>query len=117
MDNIITVAAIDSCGALVNTSGYGQEADIAAPGDNILVKLPESDYDYDSGTSVAAAYVSGVAGLIFSLDNGFTPQEVKDLIIKNGTVLKSLDGKIFSGSCINAGKCLKNITGGINYGR
>ena len=91
--------------------------DIAAPGDDILVKLPENDYDYDSGTSVAAAYVSGVAGLICSFDDSLKPQEIRDLIIKNGTELERLDGKIFSGSCINAGRCLEEITGGLSDGR
>ena len=93
LDNIITVAAIDNCGELVNTSGYGQEVDIAASGGDILVRLPENDYDHDSGTSVTAAYVSGVAGLICSFDHGLTPQEIRALIIENGTALESLDNR------------------------
>ena len=109
LDNIISVAAIDGFGDLISTSGFGKSVDIAAPGDNILVALPEGDYDFDSGTSVAAAYVSGVAGLILSVDDSLSPNEIKQIIVDNGHILQSLKEKVSSESCIDAGACLNSL--------
>ncbi len=111
LDNVLTVAAINNSGELISTSGYGSVVDVVAPGQDIKVKLPENIYDYDSGTSVAVAYTSGVAGLILSYEDTLTPKELKQLIIENSTILDTLKGKMNSHSLINAGACLEELKG------
>ena len=61
-DNCIAVTSAD------NIPGYSHEffADVAAPGCNIYSTLPGNHYGYKSGTSMATAYVSAIAGLLFS---------------------------------------------------
>ncbi|MEM8817241.1 MAG: S8 family serine peptidase [Pseudomonadota bacterium] len=42
-------------------------AAILAPGEQILVAIPSNDYEFRSGTSLAAAHVSGMTALLLSL--------------------------------------------------
>lgn len=80
--NCIAVAATDETDSLAAWSGCGDWVDVSAPGVNIYSTLPFNSYGYKSGTSMAAAYVSGVAGLLFALardanGNGLVNDEVR----------------------------------------
>jgi subtilisin family serine protease len=62
----------------------------------------QDNYQYMQGTSMAAAYVSGLAALILSEDAGLTPWELK-FIIENSVDLKqNLLEKVASGGRVNA---------------
>ncbi len=65
--NCIAVAATRQDGSLAPLSNYGDWVDVAAPGFNIYSTLPNNSYGYKSGTSFAAAYVSGLAALLFNV--------------------------------------------------
>lgn len=83
--NCIAVAATDANDVVPSWSGYGDWVDVAAPGVNIFSTLPISGYGYRSGTSMAAAYVSGLAALLFTVandanGNGFVNDEVRKAI-------------------------------------
>jgi thermitase len=61
---------------------------VAAPGVDIYSTLPGNKYGSKSGTSMAAAHVSGLAGLLFAVrndrnGNGFVNDEVR-AAIENG---------------------------------
>ena len=58
---VIAVAAIDSEGELWSKSNYGDWVDAYAPGVEIYSTLPGNNYGYQSGTSMATAYVSAAA--------------------------------------------------------
>jgi len=83
--NCIAVAATDSNDRVASWSSQGGWVDVAAPGVDIYSTLPGNKYGYKSGTSMAAAYVSGLAGLLFTLENdrnddGFLNDEVRAAI-------------------------------------
>ena len=61
-------------------SNYGPEIDIAAPASDILSVNVGGGFEYQSGTSIAAPNVSGVAALIKSLHPGYTPEQIRDVL-------------------------------------
>jgi len=69
----------------------------------------KESYWMSSGTSYAAAYVSGLAGLVKATNPSLTNLQIKDTILKNVDVKSSLSGKISTGGRINAGKTLSCI--------
>ncbi len=92
--------------------------------DIILTGIPwefdGDEYDYKSGTSMAAPVVSGIAGLIWSYDPTLTHLEVKDAVLNSVDQLSSLNGKVLNGGRVNAYKALlylqnppSVVTGGV----
>jgi thermitase len=89
--NCIAVAATNNNDCVASWSSQGSWVDVAAPGVDIYSTLPENKYGYESGTSMAAAYVSGLAGLIFTMEsdrngNSLVNDEVR------ATIENSCDG-------------------------
>lgn len=78
-DNIISVGAIQKNGSKSAYSNYGDKVEVFAPGDNILSTVRDG-YGLMSGTSMAAPFVSGIAALLCSLDNGLRGAELKNII-------------------------------------
>ena len=78
----LAVAGTNRDDSLALLSSYGDWVDVAAPGFNIYSELPQTQYGYKTGTSTAAAHVSGVAALVFSVSedrngNGTLNDEVR----------------------------------------
>jgi Subtilase family len=57
---------------------------VAAPGLEILTTIPNDGYDFVSGSSLAAAHVSGIIALILEVKPSFLPDKVKELLLRNG---------------------------------
>jgi subtilisin family serine protease len=53
---------------------------LAAPGVDILEPAPNGAYQMTTGTSVAAAHVSGVAALLIERDPSLTPDMVFEIL-------------------------------------
>jgi subtilisin family serine protease len=108
LENLITVMAIDNTGELLSSSGYGKiSVDVAAPGKNVKVILPENKEGYIDGTSVATAFVSGMSALILAKNQELSPIEVKNIIISSTRKLPSLSEKCLSGGIIDIGKAVQ----------
>ncbi len=104
-NRIIVVGAINSSYEVSNYSNGGDRTDIYAPGGEsndteegykIYSTINNDEYGYKSGTSMATPHVSGVAAIVWSIDNSLTGAEVKDIILSNSvtyddvTVLNAL---------------------------
>lgn len=63
-ENVIAVTAVDENDKLMPQANQGPHVALAAPGVNVLEAAPRASYNFTTGTSVAAAHVSGVAALI-----------------------------------------------------
>jgi subtilisin family serine protease len=61
---VIAVTATDSGDRLFAHANRGTHIAVAAPGVDILVAAPNDSYQMQSGTSFAAAQVSGIAALL-----------------------------------------------------
>jgi thermitase len=95
-ENCIAVTAIREDGTLAPLANYGDWVDVAAPGFNIYSILPDNAYGYKHGTSFAAAHVSGLAALLFSVvtdidGNGRLNDEVRRAI-ESGCEAIDIDG-------------------------
>jgi len=83
-----------SVGALANKYGgemvasfsnYGKiNVDVFAPGDDIYSTMPENEYEYQGGTSMAAPATAGVAALIRSHYPKLKASQVKEIIMRSG---------------------------------
>src|SRR4029434_1961873 len=62
--NVIAVTAVDENDQLFAQAVRGPHVAVAAPGVDVMVPAPEDTYQLTTGTSVAAAHVSGVAALL-----------------------------------------------------
>lgn len=70
--NVIAVSATDADDKVFAQSNRGRHIAIAAPGDQLLVAMP-GGYEVSSGTSYAAAEISGIVALLLARDSGLTP--------------------------------------------
>ena len=102
LPNIITVASINKNGILSGFSNYGViNVDVAAPGEDIKTTLPGNAYGDSDGTSMAAAFVSGEASLLYDIFQDASVAEIKDRICMCSDQLSSLSEKIINSAEIN----------------
>jgi RHS repeat-associated protein len=107
LENTIAVAAINQAGRLSDFSNYGPESvDIAAPGENIFSTLPDGNYGANSGTSLAAPFVSGVAALLWSQHPDWSADQIKEHILASADSISGLQDKINAGRSLNAAATL-----------
>ncbi len=67
-------------------SNYGAETvDVFAPGASIYSTVPGSRYDRNSGTSMAAPMVTGLAALLMAHEPDLSPAQVRQLILDTAT--------------------------------
>ena len=67
-------------------SNYGKaQVDVFAPGVDILSSVPGGGYERQSGTSMAAPVVSGLAALLMSYFPNLTAADVKRIVLQSAT--------------------------------
>jgi hypothetical protein len=67
LDGVLAVTAIDANKVGYADANRGDYIDVAAPGVDIITPAPDGSYPISSGTSWAAAHVSGIAALVREL--------------------------------------------------
>ena len=88
---ILVVSSITESYNMPECANYNQGLDIVAPGGHILSAHNNNSYYYMTGTSMAAPHVSGVAGLMLSINPDLTGQEVRDIIEQTAQKLPGYD--------------------------
>lgn len=78
--NVIAVTATDANDNLFAASNRGNYIAIAAPGVDILLPSPGGAYQVSSGTSFAAAQISGIVALILERKPGLSPEAVRKIL-------------------------------------
>jgi subtilisin family serine protease len=88
VNNVITVGALGSQYGpymVAPFSNYGaKNVDVFAPGAQINSTMPGNEYEFQSGTSMAAPAVAGVAALIWTYYPKLTAAQVKKIIMESG---------------------------------
>ena len=63
-----------------NSESSHPRATLTAPATHVMTLLPDNEYDFESGTSVAAAEITGVVALLLSANNRLTRDSVVALL-------------------------------------
>lgn len=117
-DRVISVGALSKNGTKTEKSNYGSTTvSVFAPGENIYTTGTNEDYVITGGTSMASAYVSGVAALLFAAykqtPNTMSLKEqaisIKSIIVDNVTRNSNLNSYCVAKGQVNALKCLENM--------
>lgn len=126
-DNVAAISSVGSTRRLSSFSNYGNGVTVAAPGERIFSLVPGGGYDdgtftipiigwkldsYGSGTSYAAPYVAGVAGLMLSVNPGLTASQVKSIIRDTAERTGNLDPDGNEVSIINADRAVHAAVAG-----
>jgi len=97
--NVIAITALDHKDRLYAHANRGNYLTAAAPGVNVLVPSLKKSYSYSSGTSLAAAHISGLIALLLERHPDATSEAIVDAIKKSAHDLgpKGYDTQFGSG--------------------
>src|SRR6185503_2664591 len=84
---VIGVTAIDENDKLYQGANIGAQVAVAAPGVDVMVPAPAGAYQLTTGTSVAAAHVSGVAALLLEKHPEADAQLILEVLTASATRL------------------------------
>jgi subtilisin family serine protease len=119
LPGVIGIAGLDGLkGGVRVVAGRRSTATLAAPAVDILTTVPHASYDFFSGSSFAAAQVSGIAALLLEKNPRITPAQIAVLIRKtahpvpgmglNGaaaSIVSQVDACAALSSALGAGGC------------
>ncbi|MEQ1520181.1 MAG: S8 family serine peptidase [Aestuariivirga sp.] len=78
--DVIAVTATDSGDALYASANHGSYIAVAAPGVDVIAPALYEAYQMNSGTSFAAAHVSGVIALMLEHDPKLSNRKIRDVL-------------------------------------
>ncbi|MCC7250968.1 S8 family serine peptidase [Hyphomicrobium sp.] len=107
--DVIAVTATDDREQIYSAATHGGHIAIAAPGVDILAPAPGAVYDFSSGTSMAAAHVTGIVALILERDPDASPAAVRTILTKTARKPNAADPAIFGAGHIDALRALENL--------
>jgi thermitase len=94
-------------------SMYYNELELMAPGSRIWTTTRSGGYEYPSGTSVAAPFVSGLAGLIKAVNPALSNEQIRTIMKETATDLGDPGFDIYYGyGRINVEAALTKAKGG-----
>ncbi len=110
-DGVIAATAIDADDRLYAKANVGTYVAIAAPGVDVLAASVRGAHDLHSGTSFAAAHVSGVVALMLERNPALDASEVRAALMRGAQDLGA-EGRDdeFGAGRINAAAALNNIS-------
>ncbi len=88
-EHVLAVAATDQNDTRPSFSNHGPQVDVAAPGVDIYSTWYRGNYFIQSGTSMAAPHVSGLAALIWSARPDLTATQATHVITASATDVNS----------------------------
>jgi subtilisin family serine protease len=81
-EKVIGITATDEDDGLYDMANRGAYVSVAAPGVDILVPVTGQGLDYMSGTSFAAAHISGIAALLIERNPRLGPDDVREILLE-----------------------------------
>jgi subtilisin family serine protease len=109
--NVLAVAATTITDTKAVFSNYGSWVNVSAPGADITTTFLGGDYGSASGTSMAAPFVSGLAGLLRTLHPDWNQSTVRSQIVHTTDSIESMNAT-YSGMLgigrLNAGNTVQS---------
>lgn len=87
-DNVLSVGSVDSDAELAKSSARGDKIDVVAPGELVCTTGQFGDLLVESGTSLAAPQVAGVASKIMEANPNASYKDVKKAIVNGANYNK-----------------------------
>ncbi|MET4676990.1 MULTISPECIES: S8 family serine peptidase [unclassified Luteibacter] len=81
-DGVIVVRAVSTTAAPPGV--------LSAPGNDILTTQPGGSYDFSSGSSLAAAHVSGILALLLSIEPNLDARTARDLLLRSSKLTNGI---------------------------
>ncbi|MCH2021106.1 MAG: S8 family serine peptidase [Saprospiraceae bacterium] len=108
VDGVITVAAINENleKAIFSNDVSNLKMGIAAPGVEIYSTIPDNNYQYFNGTSMATPYVAGLIGLMKSIQPNLDTDSVYNMLKNTGDITLSANK---TGNLINPVGAIKDL--------
>ncbi|MFT4928924.1 MAG: serine protease, partial [Phenylobacterium sp.] len=79
-DSVISTAAVDAQETVWQFSHFNDQIELSAPGVNVKSLVTGNGYANLDGTSVAAAYISGAAGLVWSYHQQCNNAQIRNIL-------------------------------------
>jgi subtilisin family serine protease len=106
--HVIGVTATDSNDQLFAGASRGAHVAIAAPGVDVVVPAPHAGYQLTSGTSIAAAHVTGVVALMLERNPNLTPADVRRIL--SGTARPLGPSHLFGAGLVDPVRAIEMAT-------
>ena len=85
--NVIAVTATDKDDHLYPMANRGRYLAVSAPGVDVVALAPDDKLQFSTGTSIAAAHVSGIAALLLERKPALKPGDIRAALISTATRL------------------------------
>jgi subtilisin family serine protease len=112
LDTVIATIASDTHGHAAKPAWFSQYQTTAAPGIDILTTAPGEKYDFLSGSSLAAAHVTGAIALLLQQQKSLGPDDVRRLLWQSGRTLAA-DGNKKQVVLVDACRALSSLVDGL----
>ena len=110
---VITVGSTDTNDVIYSWSNTGNNLNLVAPGCNLAATSPNNGYAQVCGTSMSAAMVAGVAGLVLSVNSALGQAQITSILEASVDPLGTAGWNSTYGSGrINALKAVNNASSG-----
>jgi subtilisin family serine protease len=109
--NVIAVTATDAQDALLKVAVRGRHIAVAAPGVDVVAPAPGGLYQFSTGTSIAAAHISGIAALLLERRRDLSPDAIRKALVATTTDLgpKGRDDQ-FGAGLADASRAVEFVT-------
>jgi subtilisin family serine protease len=103
---VIAVTASDATDRVYAKANRGSYVAVAAPGVDIMAPAPKESYEIGSGTSMAAAHVSGVVALLIERDPTLTTPRIRTILGRSARKPADGGGKDLGAGIVDAAGAL-----------
>ena len=100
--NVIAVAATDDKDGLFSLDNRNPYIAVAAPGVEILSLAPDDAYQVSTGSSIAAAHVSGIVALMLQIQPSLKPRDIRAILADTAKPRRGARYRL----CASVGECL-----------